>query len=305
MIAQYDVPASQRDPQLPMVVHLNGDEELLDSFTFDAEQAMEFLGIKRSRLTQISGRELRVGKIRRDRYIRPVYRACDLRDYQEWTRATATHQSSSRAIEQAIESLDDRFNDLLVVFQERLHHNQSDLQSKLEQGFGRVQEAVTRAFHQESRTRPLESEGDVRERSREWGIVRREQRELKDISSALLELQRQHQQTLGHYHQDLRELVNGLLLLRKDVQDMRVEQELALQNEAAIQEAQHKLWETLATDIKLTITEKILEVQEAVAVSAQTRACEQQPPLASSPMARPRRGLSRDPWRRKPYLLKP
>src|SRR6478735_1247545 len=116
----YDIPASQKDHQLPMIINFRGDEELVDEFNWDAEQVMEFLGIKRSRLTQISGKELRVGRIRRDRYLRPIYRESDVRDYQEWTRATATHQSSSRAIEQAIDSLDDRFSDLMVVLQEKL-----------------------------------------------------------------------------------------------------------------------------------------------------------------------------------------
>src|SRR5690606_18828586 len=58
--------------ELPMIVWLRGDEEIASEFTVDAEAAMEFLGIKRSRLTQISGRELRVGRMRIDRYIRPV-----------------------------------------------------------------------------------------------------------------------------------------------------------------------------------------------------------------------------------------
>ena len=117
---EFDIPASQKDRKLPMIVNLRGDEELVEVFNWDADQAMEFLAIKRSRLTQISGRELRVGRIRRDRYLRPVYRESDVRDYQEWTRATATHQSSSRAVEQAIDSLDDRFSDLFVVLQEKL-----------------------------------------------------------------------------------------------------------------------------------------------------------------------------------------
>lgn len=116
----FEVTASQKDQTLPMILTLRGDEAIVDEFTFDTDQAMNFLGIKRSRLNQISGRELRVARIRRDRYIRPVYRECDLKDYLDWTRATATHLSSSKAIEQAVENLDDRFNDVLQVFNEKL-----------------------------------------------------------------------------------------------------------------------------------------------------------------------------------------
>lgn len=116
----FEVTASQKDQTLPMILTLRGDEAVVDEFTFDTDQAMAYLGIKRSRLNQISGRELRVARIRRDRYIRPVFRECDLKDYLDWTRATATHLSSSKAIEQAVENLDDRFNDVLQVFNEKL-----------------------------------------------------------------------------------------------------------------------------------------------------------------------------------------
>lgn len=122
----FEAPASQKDQTLPMVLTLRGDEAIVDEFTHDSEQAMSYLGIKRSRLNQISGRELRVAKVRRDRYIRPVYREADLKDYLDWTRATATHLSSSKAIEQAVENLDDRFNDVLSVFNQKLDQVSSE-----------------------------------------------------------------------------------------------------------------------------------------------------------------------------------
>ncbi len=52
--------ASDGHQVLPMVVWLAGDEAHADDFCIDADTAMQELGIKRSRLTQISGRELRV-----------------------------------------------------------------------------------------------------------------------------------------------------------------------------------------------------------------------------------------------------
>lgn len=88
-------------PDLPLLVWLKGDEPYFAEFTLDAETVMQQLGIKRSRLTQISGTELRVGRARIDRYIRPVYRPCDIEEYAAWTRATASHHKSSTLLEQA------------------------------------------------------------------------------------------------------------------------------------------------------------------------------------------------------------
>ena len=91
---------------LPMVVWLQGNEIYASDFSLDADQAMIRLGIKRSRLNQISGRELRVGKARVDRYIKPFYREVDVEDYFSWTRATATHKKSSQEIEHASKKLE-------------------------------------------------------------------------------------------------------------------------------------------------------------------------------------------------------
>jgi hypothetical protein len=89
----------------PMIVWLRGDEPWFSQFDMDAEAVMSALGIKRSRLTQISGKELRVGRVRMDRYIRPVYRSLDVEEYLKWTRATASHQKSSDAIKLAVDQL--------------------------------------------------------------------------------------------------------------------------------------------------------------------------------------------------------
>lgn len=88
-----------------MVVHLRGDEDFAHEFALTTDDAMSILQIKRSRLTQISGKELRVGKKRVDRYVRPVYRQCDIQNYLEWTRPTASHRSSSEALKEAGQSL--------------------------------------------------------------------------------------------------------------------------------------------------------------------------------------------------------
>jgi hypothetical protein len=91
---------------LPLVVHLKGNEEFFSEFNLSADEAMEILGIKRSRLNQISGKELRVGRAKVDRYIRPIYRSVDVEEYQKWTRATASHKKSKEVITDAAKQLE-------------------------------------------------------------------------------------------------------------------------------------------------------------------------------------------------------
>jgi CheY-specific phosphatase CheX len=92
----------------PMIVWLRGDEPWFHDFNMDADGVMKTLGIKRSRLTQISGRDLRVGRVRVDRYIRPIYRSLDVQQYLNWTRATASHQKSSDSIKLATSQLQEQ-----------------------------------------------------------------------------------------------------------------------------------------------------------------------------------------------------
>ncbi len=127
------------DDELPMIVWLRGDEAMVEEFTMDADAAMAFLGIKRSRLTQISGRELRVGRLRVDRYIRPVYRPQDLQAYKAWTRAPISHATSSRVMEEAREKLEHQADELsrilattLESVEEHFAQTADDMQRQLE-----------------------------------------------------------------------------------------------------------------------------------------------------------------------------
>ena len=97
--------AAPGEGDLPLVVWLRGDEPYCAAFTLEADDVMRQLGIRRSRLTQISGKELRVGRIRRGRYVSPVFRQADVDHYLGWTRATASHQKSSAVIDEAADSL--------------------------------------------------------------------------------------------------------------------------------------------------------------------------------------------------------
>lgn len=98
---------------LPMIVMLKGDESFFSDFSWDAIEVMKVLGIKRSRLNQISGKELRVGKARIDRYLRPIYRPADVKDYLSWTRPTASHKRSSSIVEEARKKLEDKTDELI------------------------------------------------------------------------------------------------------------------------------------------------------------------------------------------------
>ncbi len=117
--------------ELPLIVWLQGDEAYFDQFSLNANEAMELIGIKRSRLTQISGKELRVGRKREGRYIKPYYRHEDVSTYKEWTRATASHSKSSNILEDAAKKLADRSDQLEVKLKEFWVENLSNLKKEL------------------------------------------------------------------------------------------------------------------------------------------------------------------------------
>lgn len=110
-----DAENSKTHTELPVIVWLRGDEPWFAEFDLDADQTMQRLNIKRSRLTQISGKELRVGRIRIDRYVRPIYRSEDVEAYLTWTRATASHQRSSSAIKEAVDALQSQGSQIAQV----------------------------------------------------------------------------------------------------------------------------------------------------------------------------------------------
>lgn len=123
---------------LPMTVQLRGYEDYFEEFSWDAKKVMEVLGIKRSRLNQISGEELRVGRARIDRYLRPIYRPEDVKDYLAWTKPTASHKRSTSIIDEARQKLDETSGELkekLIGSQEAL---KEELSSLLEQNLGRL-----------------------------------------------------------------------------------------------------------------------------------------------------------------------
>ncbi|MGE0172242.1 MAG: hypothetical protein AB7T49_05640 [Oligoflexales bacterium] len=98
---------------LPLVVWLRGDEEYADDFIVDATEAMNVLNIKRSRLTQISGTQLRVARIRMGQHIRPLYRKKDLEAYADAARAPVSHQKSAKLVNETLEKWQDTVDEII------------------------------------------------------------------------------------------------------------------------------------------------------------------------------------------------
>ncbi len=116
---------------LPMIVWLRGDEPNFNDFSVDVDGAMAELGIRRSRLTQISGRELRVGKKRVDRYIRPCFRPEDIAAYKTFTRATVSHMKSSQVLDDVLMRLENETGQLIDKVAETVTQNAVDFQDAL------------------------------------------------------------------------------------------------------------------------------------------------------------------------------
>ncbi|MCX6129928.1 MAG: hypothetical protein NTX25_12815 [Proteobacteria bacterium] len=292
---EHDIPASQKDRSLPMIVNLRGDEDLVDIFNWDADQTMEFLAIKRSRLTQISGKELRVGRIRRDRYLRPVFRESDVRDYQEWTRATATHQSSSRAIEQAIDSLDDRFSDLFVVLQEKLQQFEERSRSLLLKQVRKIDGALHKNFQILGEVEPNLLQG-IGERIQSG--QRTLHTELQDLHAAM-QLSRKEMELLrglfSQFHQDLRELFASQNTWRRDLMDSQAALTAAWQSFEAKRSRQDEYFqaqfELLQSSVHV-IQETQVQLQKTVTEQAELAGKIEESPKIQAKMPRKRRPKS-------------
>ena len=123
---------------LPLSIWLRGDEPYFEEFSLDADEVMSQLGIKRSRLRQISGQELRVGRKRVERYIKPFYRPKDVEDYLGWTRATASHQKSSLILNSAADNLvnhGQRISESILSLKNHLIEVIQEIPSRMKEGF--------------------------------------------------------------------------------------------------------------------------------------------------------------------------
>lgn len=210
-------PESQTLHDLPMIVHLQGDEDFVTEFSIDAEEAMYKLGIKRSRLTQISGKELRVGRIRVDRYVRPMYRAKDIEDYQNWTRATATHQSASQILQSSVTemlaNLKDVSSSQTHIQTERL----KTLQHALLQSFHMSTKRVLDEFKADMRKKNLEQEQGLSTLQRVLKLSYELQESLNKLHGVLQDEWGTNRELFESMHKDWRESQQQVAKFKKDL----------------------------------------------------------------------------------------
>lgn len=155
----FDAPREPEQPELPLVVWLRGDEDVCAEFVLDADEVMHLLGIKRSRLTQISGKDLRVGRIRRGRYVSPVYRPADVEAYASWTRATASHVKSSTLLNDAADELKRQGASLVEGVSENLRRHTAEIVKATTGEFSDLRRALPDAGPQLERLEALVRKG--------------------------------------------------------------------------------------------------------------------------------------------------
>lgn len=81
------------------ILYLHSRDPRVREFSCSAADAMQMIGIKRSRLTQISGKSLACARIKIGRYIRPMYRPQDIEDYVRRSRISQSQHKSRHIIE--------------------------------------------------------------------------------------------------------------------------------------------------------------------------------------------------------------
>ena len=189
--------ANQEANNLPLVVYLRGDEAYFEQFSLRADDVMTALQIKRSRLNQISGRELRVGKARIDHYLRAVYRPKDVEEYLNWTRATVTHKRSSEVLGEASAKLEQQSEALTKVWSLEAKESKAELKVFRERQLNSVKhsanESLRQHLHQngernEHRANQLQKkmeglEGMMQQILGEFASIRRE----REVQQTLLE----------------------------------------------------------------------------------------------------------------------
>ena len=230
------------DSELPMIVWLRGDEDHCADFLLDADAVMQTLGIKRSRLTQISGKELRVGRIRRGRYISPVYRQTDVDTYLEWTRASASQLKSASVVTEATAGLLEQSERLSAA----LHSIPEELTTVIRRDLAQTALSYTTHIHS-----ILEQANEVsrQQQSSIFGVENR----LKSVMAAQQEFLTQimgqlHKQDarLQQLNQNINELTALARLQRQDHLE-RLQQQKADQEKLTAELAELKAQVTLSS----------------------------------------------------------
>ena len=206
-----------------MMVWLRGDEDICSDFSLDADAVMQRLGIRRSRLTQISGRELRVGRMRKGRYVSPVFRPEDVEAYLSWTRASASHLKSSDLLHDAAGELMQQSARLSDRF-ETVPQELQALSEALRQRIDKIDDSTAALL--------ARLDADLVERGAKWqqleaGLVAGESRleqRLAEQASLLESFKSQldaHQLLLHMITREVGEVAAGALLQKADWQELQ------------------------------------------------------------------------------------
>ncbi len=245
-----DADLAELSPEdLPLIVWLKGDESFAGDFCIDADQAMKVLGIKRSRLTQISGKELRVGRMRQGRYIRPVYRQLDLNEYLEWTRPTATHIKSSDVLMQAATELRSGTKEVVDQLADQMRLNASEIQESITKVSNETYRIQREAIRQ-----TLEQDESLRE------FLERRSNSIQEMVSTALQDDGAKLESLNEKISTSAALVHDLILTRSDSIDQTLRSllhSLDLSNEIV----QHQTQQNEAASRSMTkISEETFEL---------------------------------------------
>lgn len=113
------------------VLYLDLHDPRAAQFDIGADEAMEALGIKRSRLTQISGRTLPCARIKIGRYVRPMYRHQDIENYRSRLRIPQSRAHAAQIIERTTRHLEKCAAELTAS----LGHESGVLSQSMQQNF--------------------------------------------------------------------------------------------------------------------------------------------------------------------------
>ena len=128
------------------VLYLEAHDPRAQEFNCNAQEAMEALGIKRSRLTQISGQTLPCARIKIGRYQRPMYRKKDLEQYIAHLRIPASRAQTSHIIERGVLQLQECAEKLTASLSQESGILSQTLEKSLE-GFYAHQESKHHEHH--------------------------------------------------------------------------------------------------------------------------------------------------------------
>ena len=107
------------------ILYLSTADPRILEYDCSAAQAMEILGIKRSRLHQITGSKLACARIKIGRYLRPMYKKSDLTDYLHSLRSPLSKAKSQKIFDDSLNSLKNFIHEIKNLKDEKYFNNKA------------------------------------------------------------------------------------------------------------------------------------------------------------------------------------